>query len=241
MLPFNGLEGVYIHGFKAEPVRSSYFNALISIQQAYLTSDARTFQTKHGPEKQRGDKWRHGKIKSAPLLGPTLGWVKIPVGALQKITEEEIAAEIERSGKQVVSFRRLNSDPEGEMFRPLSGEARTFQVKFRAGALQIWGAACAISGATCLLEAAHIKSVSACKAEDASGLADYFNSIILNVALHALLDEGLIAFSDKGELLVSRRLGARDRNVFRVSAPISVTFDDRAIKYIQFHRENVFR
>lgn len=235
------MKGIYTHGFKAAPMRSSYFEALISIQQAYLTSEVETFRTKRGKEQQRRDKWRHGNKKGSPLLGPTLGWAKIPADSLDSVTDEELASEIERKGERMVSFGRLNQSPKGEMFRSVSVDARTFQLKFRAGALQVWGASCAITGASCLLEAAHIKSVSACKAQDHSGLTDRFNSIILNVALHALLDEGLIAFSDAGQLLVSQQLGARDRNVYGVMGPISVSFDHRAVKYIQFHRENIFQ
>ena len=138
MLPFKGMKGTYTHGFKADPVRSSYFEALISIQQAYLTNEVRTFSAQNGPQQQRRDKWRHGNEVGSPLLGPTSGWVKIQTDALNDVTEEVLAAEIERTGKRMVSFGRLDHGPEGEMFRSVSVDARTFQLKFRAGALQVW-------------------------------------------------------------------------------------------------------
>lgn len=240
-IPFNGIGGMYTHGFKAAPMRSSFFDALASIQRAYLTGEEKTFQTSKGPENQRRDKWRHGNTTGSPLLGPTLGWVEVPAAKLTQITEEELASEIESSGKKVASSKRCRVNPEAPMFRSVTAEARTFQLQFRIGALEVWGPECAVSGATCLLEAAHIKSVSACKLGNQLGLTDPFNSIILNVALHALLDAGLISFSDEGALLVSKHLGERDRLIYGVADSRQVAFDPRAMEYIRYHREYLYQ
>ncbi|WP_139214898.1 MULTISPECIES: HNH endonuclease [unclassified Pseudomonas] len=126
------------------------------------------------------------------------------------------------------------------MFRQTVREARTFQLEFRTRALDVWEAKCALSGATCVLEAAHIKGVAACKSDLIAEAIDPFNSIILNVALHALLDAGLISFTDDGTLLVSENINAHDRAVFGLEQPRKVPFNPKALPYLQYHRNHVF-
>lgn len=238
-LPFWGTSSFYKHGFKAAPESSRYFKALASVQAAYLTGEKSPFRVKRGIESQRKDAWRHG-LASSPLLSPTRGWVEVPVNQLMSTTQEELALELERSGNFLVSSWRAQVSPEGPMFRQTTKEARTFQVEFRAKALEIWDAKCAVSNATCLLEAAHIKGVAACKAGVLSEVKDPFNSIILNVALHALLDAGMISFAYNGTLLVSKNINEHDRSVYGLDKPRSVPFNSKAIPYLQHHRDHVF-
>lgn len=240
LLPFAGLKGFYKHGFKAASESSPYFKALASIQSAYLRSEKKTFRVKGGIETQRRDAWRHGQSSSS-LLSPTLGWVEVPVKRLRDISQEELAFELESSGEWLVSSKRIQKDPEGPMFRLAVREDRTFQIEFRALALDVWEAKCALSGATCVLEAAHIKGVAACKKDVLSEAKDPFNSIILNVALHALLDAGLISFTDDGALLVSEYINTSDRSIYGLENPWTVDFNPKAIPYLRYHRDQIFR
>jgi hypothetical protein len=239
-IPFNGITGNYTYGFKAMPKNGIYIEALQAVQNAWINNVTQSFPTQNGTENQRADKWRHGNKTGSPLLGPTAGWVEIPFASLEQTTEVELAAEIEHTGRFVTSSARTKLNPERPMFWPVSAEARTFQIRFRGGALSLWGSNCA-SGASCLLEAAHIKSVACCKLDDQYALTDPFNSIILNVSLHALLDAGLMSFSDAGELLVSRELSEVDRTVYGVNKPLKVAFRSEASKYVQHHRSALFR
>ncbi|VVO01369.1 hypothetical protein PS691_02657 [Pseudomonas fluorescens] len=240
-LPFNGMEGAYTHGFKAEPTTSKYLNALAAIQRGYLSDETKTFLTRKGPENQRCDKWRHGNQTGSPLLGPTLGWVEIPFEFLSTATHEELTSERERSGITITSSVRSNAHSEGVLFRQVAAESRTFQLAFRIGALKLWGPACALSGASCLLEAAHIKGVATCKLSDPKAITDPFNSIILNISFHALLDEGLISFTDEGNLLISDELSKKDCDVYGVNTQLKASFHPNAVKYLQYHRRNLFR
>lgn len=240
-LPFEGLSDLYTHGYKAEPESSSYFEALRSIQKAYMEKKRQTFIVEAGPESQRKDAWRHGKQKSSSLLSPTSGWVEIPFEMLTEISEEELALELELTGKTTVSSRHLKGNPEVPIFRKVSLEIRAFQFEFRTRALELWKPKCAISGATCLLEAAHIKGVAASKPENSSDMLNPYNSIILNVALHGLLDEGLISFSDEGVLLVSNTLSLQDQSIFGVDVPKKIVFNPEAFPFLKYHRDTVFR
>jgi hypothetical protein len=239
-LPFRGLDGTYTHSFKAEPAADRYFVALAAIQKAWKEDITKSFLGKKGKEIQRADKWRHGNATGSPLLGPTAGWIEIPTTEIETVSAEQLTSELEQSGKRVVSSVRTCVDPAGNLFRQISAEARTFQIAFRRNAMMLWGTKCAISGATCLLEAAHLKSVASCKTNDLLALTDPLNSIILNIALHALLDDGLIAFSNTGALLVSSRLTPTDRKAYGVDESMVVRFDPRALKYVEHHRESTF-
>jgi 5-methylcytosine-specific restriction protein A len=99
-LPFNGLHGNYTFGFKAAPTRGKYFEALIQIQQAYIDDESKVFRVNGGKkeEKQWKARWRHGNREGSPLLGPTLGWVKIPVADLEKTSDALLGEALIESG-----------------------------------------------------------------------------------------------------------------------------------------------
>lgn len=99
-LPFNGLSGSYTFGFKAEPTREKYFEALRVIQQAYIADESKVFRVNNGTreELQRKARWRHGNKEGSPLLGPTLGWVQVPVADLEKATDALLEEALIESG-----------------------------------------------------------------------------------------------------------------------------------------------
>lgn len=237
-LPHDGLAGTYQYGYKAEPQRGNYLTALAAIQSAYIHDESDVFRLASGKEqRQYKAKWRHGKGASPPNLGPA-GWVNIPFSDLATINEDSLLAALASSGAKFAGSGAM-PDPEGEMFVPLQVQARTFQRRFRANALKIWPAVCALSGATLALEAAHIKPVSKSRHATEDLLSSY-NSLILNAALHCLFDQGLFSFSADGELIVSPSLGTINRRAYGLDRVAIVDFRPEAAKYIEFHREHVF-
>jgi putative restriction endonuclease len=92
-------------------------------------------------------------------------------------------------------------------------KARKGQGRFRADLLNYWQGHCAVTGVSApeLLRASHIKAW-----RDSRGIErlDAFNGLLLAVHLDALFDRGLISFQDSGEMLVSKRLSSKDREVF---------------------------
>lgn len=101
-LPFNGLNGSYTFGFKAEPTRGEYFEALRQIQQAYIADESKVFRVNGGKkeERQRKARWRHGTNEGAPLLGPTLGWVRVPIADLDIVTDALLEEVLSESGAE---------------------------------------------------------------------------------------------------------------------------------------------
>lgn len=140
-LPFNGLRGSYTFGFKATPIRGDYFQALRQVQQAYINDESKVFHVNGGKKKERQWKarWRHGSKEGSPLLGPTLGWVLIPVAELEIVSDDQLGeALIESSDGRAVlspkavppvlceSLEELERES-SRLFRELSGGKPTGQ------------------------------------------------------------------------------------------------------------------
>lgn len=91
-LPFNGLSATYRYGYKAAPSSGTYIDALQNIQRAFLNNASQWFIVDGGKKEQRQYKarWRHGNKDRAPLLGPTMGWVRIPLDRLEKMTDQDL-------------------------------------------------------------------------------------------------------------------------------------------------------
>lgn len=99
-LPFNGLRGSYTFGFKAAPTRGEYFEALRQIQEAYVDDERKLFRVNGGKKEELQPKarWRHGNNEGSPLLGPTLGWVKVPVTDLEKTSDALLGDALTEAG-----------------------------------------------------------------------------------------------------------------------------------------------
>lgn len=90
-LPFKGLLGSYRYGYKAEPSVGQYLHALREVQQAAINDETKTFLVDKGTrEKQRRARWRHGSKEGASLLGPTLGWARVPVAELGSLADADV-------------------------------------------------------------------------------------------------------------------------------------------------------
>jgi hypothetical protein len=119
---------------------------------------------------------------------------------------------------------------------------RVGQDVFRAGLLEYWEGRCAVTGlgVTDLLRASHIKPWTDC-ASDAERL-DVFNGILLAPHLDAAFDRGFITIGDDGAIVVSSVLGASDRALLGLAAPLRVRSIDAGHRtYLTWHRERVFK
>ncbi len=116
-------------------------------------------------------------------------------------------------------------------------KARLGQGRFRADLLNFWQGQCALTDVSApeLLRASHIKSWS--DSNDHERL-DAFNGLLLAVHLDALFDNALITFRDSGEMLVSKRLTAQERDVFGIAPPArKLLLNVPHIGYMRHHRE----
>lgn len=99
------------------------------------------------------------------------------------------------------------------------------------------GLACAVTGSTLFVGKAHLKPLPTCTAAQRK---DPSNQIALTSQLHALLDLGLLTFEDDGRILLSEKLGAKERQQFQFPAMIRDMHNAPAPRYLRYHRENCF-
>jgi|GEM_PF-338645 len=99
--------------------------------------------------------------------------------------------------------------------------------------------ACAVTGAAlpAILGKMHVKPWPVCTPRERK---DNSNQIVLTSEMGALLDLGLISFEDDGEILVSKRLGAKERQQLALPAMLLDMRNAPAPRYLRYHRENCF-
>lgn len=112
-LPFNGQIGTYRYGYKAAPSTGRYFDALRAIQQSFIDDEHKVFAVDSGKkvEAQRKARWRHGNETGSPLLGPTMGWVRVPIDHLGKLTGSDLGRVLQAAGAEFAEFPPATSEP----------------------------------------------------------------------------------------------------------------------------------
>ena len=134
---------------------------------------------------------------------------------------------------------RLAAIPETE--RTSEVRRRIGQDVFRDALMDMWQGRCAVTGLAFppkLLRASHAKPWA--KATDSERL-DPFNGLLLSIHLDAMFDAGLIAFSDDGVLLCSRRLHVSIRQHYSISDSVRLrTLSPGHIPYLAWHRTYIF-
>lgn len=134
---------------------------------------------------------------------------------------------------------RLAAIPETERTREV--RQRIGQELFRAALMDLWQGRCALCGVAlppCLLRASHAKPWA--QASDSERL-DPFNGLLLAVQFDALFDQGLIAFDDEGQTLISSHLTAETRQFLKLDALPRLRFVLPGHReYLRYHRTCVF-
>lgn len=70
---------------------------------------------------------------------------------------------------------------------------------------------------------------------------DFYNTLFLCSGHNTAYDKGLITFSNDGQIIISSLLDEDTANKLGISKDIKIDLLPEHIKYIQYHRENVFR
>lgn len=118
---------------------------------------------------------------------------------------------------------------------------RIGQELYRQALLDYWGG-CAVTGIrqTELLRASHAKPWSECESDEER--LNVFNGFLLCAHLDALLDRGLLSFTDEGTGLISSQLEASTLELLHLDKELRlrwVAAEHHA--FLQWHRQNVFR
>lgn len=119
---------------------------------------------------------------------------------------------------------------------------RIGQDVFRKALLRYWEGACAVTSVrnTALLRASHIIPWARCRS-DAERL-NVHNGILLVATLDAAFDQGLITFSDEGDLIISPALSAEDYTLASIDAQMRLRrVNDEIRTRLLWHRTYLFR
>jgi hypothetical protein len=63
---------------------------------------------------------------------------------------------------------------------------------------------------------------------------------LLAANLDALFNDGLIAFSDDGQMVVSKRLSSKEQSILRIEGSLIKIPSRRQQEYLKYHRNNIF-
>jgi hypothetical protein len=131
---------------------------------------------------------------------------------------------------------KIEGDPTtSETERAALVKARLGQGQFRSELLDRWTNACAVTGCTVseILRASHVKpwrdSTNTERLSPANGL-------LLTAHLDALFDKHLISFKDDGDMLVSPRINADNRQLLGIPQRLQKTLSDEERRFLAVHR-----
>jgi len=157
---------------------------------------------------------------------------------VQKVTRDELPQALR-------TLAETDTAPKGSpplrTEREATVKARTAQHRYRAGLEELWSGKCACTGIALpgLLRASHAKPWKDCT--DAERV-DPYNGLLLEARYDALFDQGLITFSEGGELLTSPDLSESAIRLLGLPQGLRVQgITSRHQAYLRWHREHVFR
>ncbi|MBU7316017.1 HNH endonuclease [Paenibacillus oleatilyticus] len=123
--------------------------------------------------------------------------------------------------------------------REILSLARIGQGKFRKDLINYWNG-CAVTKCKTfdLLKASHIKPWRISSNEER---LDLYNGLLLTPNLDALFDKGYISFDKLGKIVISTFLKKDDIKLFELKSSMSIEISSEHEKYLEYHRNNVFK
>lgn len=142
----------------------------------------------------------------------------------------------ETESNYILSVINSREVPTTDKRRVITG--RVGQATYRDRLDKLWHGRCAVTGATLLLNASHIKPWAL--ASDQERL-DPFNGLLLSPVYDRAFDQGLITFEDDGRMRISSRLAA-DMRALSITPSASIKrLNSLSHPYLAFHREHVYK
>lgn len=117
--------------------------------------------------------------------------------------------------------------------------ARMGQGWFRKELIKIWkGCAVTKCNEITILRASHIKPWSSSNNKEK---LDVYNGLLLIPNLDLLFDKGFISFKENGEIIISKKIKKGNMGILGVNANMKIAASSRHVRYLKWHRENIFR
>lgn len=146
--------------------------------------------------------------------------------------------EAERVVKKAAGRRQLTETEKTALVMSRRGQGQ-----FRVELIEWWGRRCAVTDCceTRVLRASHLKPW-AWKPSTNEERLDRFNGLLLAPHLDALLDCGLITFTEDGMIQVSSSLASADEKCLGIHRTMKLRrVDPQHLPYLRFHRSKVFQ
>lgn len=151
------------------------------------------------------------------------------VGVPDTIPDEIIISSIEEELKDI---------PKNGEVRKALVNARVNQGVFRNRLLKRYHKCCLCEiQSPGLLTASHIKPWSECLPSEK---LDADNGFLLCPNHDSLFDAGYISFKDDGSIMISDKLNKNDATVMNISSNMMIEVKEGNMKYLKYHRENVY-
>lgn len=140
---------------------------------------------------------------------------------------EQISADIE----EIENNKHLSETEKDALIK-----ARRGQGKFRLDLKKRWGSACAVTGYRQdeVLRASHIKDW---KSSGHMERLNYKNGLLLCANLDALFDRKLISFEDDGTMIVSSRIGIKERRQLGIPQGLRLPLTEEEKEFLRWHRK----
>jgi hypothetical protein len=144
-----------------------------------------------------------------------------------------------REKKEQDELKRVKASNLPQTKKEVLIQSRLGQGKFRKDVMQIWKNRCAITGASILLIASHIKPW--CESSDKEKL-DAYNGLSLSVLYDKAFDEGLITFSKEGNIKISPILSENELEKLGINKDAKLSrLDEKHLIYLDYHRNHIFK
>ncbi|MBN1349057.1 HNH endonuclease [candidate division KSB1 bacterium] len=141
--------------------------------------------------------------------------------------------------REIEQFQNTYQEDLSETEREAIVQSRIGQGKFRADLISYWNG-CAVTGCQRieLLRASHIKPWRDSTNEER---LDVYNGLLLIPNLDVAFDNGMISFSNDGNIIISAPLSEGDKLKLAIYPDMQlVRINERHHKYLEYHRNNVF-
>lgn len=153
---------------------------------------------------------------------------------------QELAPVTDKELEDSIQYEILAKGIQGDLEKIQLTRARRGQGIFRTN-VRLIEHSCRLTGVRNIkhLRASHIKPWK--KSSDTEKL-DGHNGLLLSPHVDHLFDRGFITFKDSGDLLISKQLSTTVLNQWSLESVENVgKFNSRQSKYLEFHRDTVFR
>ncbi|MBW6410971.1 HNH endonuclease [Clostridium weizhouense] len=158
---------------------------------------------------------------------------------LEEIVFEKFYQEILLAHKTEMKKRENTVINMKKKFRKATVKVRTTQSPFRKKLINKYKC-CQICGLNIadLLKASHSKPFKDCNYKEG---IDEYNGLLLCNKHDGLYDNGYISFNNNGHIIISERINKENMKILALTHDIKIHFEKENIKYIKYHRENIFK